>query len=80
MLNCNEINELGGEYASGELSFRERISVWVHLLMCVHCRRYVEQLKLTLESIKFVSPLKDCSEDELMETMDMLINKKNSNK
>jgi predicted anti-sigma-YlaC factor YlaD len=44
MLRCNEIAEIVG---SGELehaSWRRRVAVRLHLMMCRHCRRYARQI------------------------------------
>lgn len=44
MLSCNEVTRL---YASDEIRqtrFAERVAVWLHLLMCRYCRRYVQEL------------------------------------
>jgi predicted anti-sigma-YlaC factor YlaD len=45
MLTCKEITELATEYLEGELPRRKRLAVHVHLWMCRHCRRYVDQMR-----------------------------------
>ncbi|MBX7113549.1 MAG: zf-HC2 domain-containing protein [Myxococcaceae bacterium] len=50
MLSCREITELATAYTERALPFTERIRFWVHLSMCKHCRRYVKQLRLTIDA------------------------------
>ena len=50
MLRCKEVTRL---HASGELAIAgrvERLQVRLHLMMCRHCRRYVDQLKAIARS------------------------------
>jgi predicted anti-sigma-YlaC factor YlaD len=35
------------DYLDGQLRLRERIGVRAHLAMCVHCRRFIRQMKLS---------------------------------
>lgn len=45
MLNCRDVT---GKIARDEVSkasWRTRLSVRVHLLLCRHCRQYLEQLR-----------------------------------
>lgn len=44
MLTCKDISKKSDQFVDGELSFRQRVAVGFHLLMCVHCRRYMQQL------------------------------------
>lgn len=44
MLRCREVTHI---VASGEverLGWRQRMQLRLHLMMCVHCRRYLDQL------------------------------------
>ncbi|WP_455211009.1 zf-HC2 domain-containing protein [Kaarinaea lacus] len=51
MLSCKDITEQANSYLEKELSFSKRLSVRVHLFMCVHCRRYIEQLHITIQTL-----------------------------
>lgn len=60
-LTCRELVELVTEYLEGTLSATERVRFDAHLETCSHCRRYVEQMRLTIRatgalSEKQVSP------------------------
>ena len=47
MLSCKELVERSSDYLDGQLRLRERLGVRAHLDMCVHCRRFIRQLKLS---------------------------------
>lgn len=48
MPSCKEITEKSSDYLDHNLPWWKRPGYWMHLAVCVHCRRYVEQLKLTI--------------------------------
>ncbi len=50
MLSCKDITDLLTEYLEGQLSFADRMQIKMHLAMCGHCRTYVDQLELTVQS------------------------------
>jgi len=52
MLSCKDITEQANEYLECELSFVKRLKFRMHLFMCNHCKRYVEQLNTTIECLK----------------------------
>jgi predicted anti-sigma-YlaC factor YlaD len=45
MLSCKEITELATQYLEGDLPWGKRLRVRVHLSMCQHCRRYLDQMR-----------------------------------
>lgn len=51
MLKCRELVEHTDALLAGELTWRQRLSFRMHLFMCHHCRRYVNQLKKLLRAI-----------------------------
>lgn len=52
MLRCDQVVHRADELVDGTpLSFRERLALRMHLLMCHHCRRYVRQLKLLVAAL-----------------------------
>jgi predicted anti-sigma-YlaC factor YlaD len=55
MLTCKELAENASEYLDGNLPPSRRLAVRVHLLLCRHCRDYVDQLALTLEMLRSVT-------------------------
>jgi hypothetical protein len=56
MLSCKDITEKANDYLDKDLPFPARVKVRMHLFMCVHCRRYVEQLKMTVQTIARMTP------------------------
>ncbi|ACV27854.1 anti-sigma factor family protein [Kangiella koreensis] len=48
MLSCKHLVEQASEYIDDEMSAGKKIQVKLHLFMCVSCRRYLKQLKLTM--------------------------------
>ncbi len=56
MLKCREIHSLGDAYVDGCLPWRTRVSLRLHILMCVHCRRYLSQLAALLRAFRHVHP------------------------
>lgn len=46
MLNCNEAAKLiAGDHLENA-SLSKRLSFWLHIFMCRHCRRYKKQMRL----------------------------------
>lgn len=52
MLSCRDLSETATDYLEGNLTLRQRASVKFHLLMCKHCRAYVDQLAKTVALLK----------------------------
>lgn len=52
MLSCREVTELSGDWLDGRLRFRERMALRAHVAMCVHCRRFLRQLRALLGSLE----------------------------
>ena len=52
MLSCRELSETATNYLEGTLTLRQRTGVKMHLLMCKHCRAYVDQLAKTVALLK----------------------------
>lgn len=52
MLTCREVTELASGYLDRELPLLARAQMRMHLLMCSHCRRYVDQLASAVNLLK----------------------------
>ena len=48
-MSCKDITEKANQYLDKDLSFFGRLKVKMHLRMCGHCQRYVEQLNTTIQ-------------------------------
>ncbi len=51
MPSCKDITEHSSDYLDRNLPWWKRMGYWLHFVMCVHCRRYLDQLKLTIDTI-----------------------------
>jgi len=52
MLSCKELTELATDYLEKDLPWRERLRVQVHLSMCRHCRRYLDQMRKVIALLR----------------------------
>jgi len=48
MPSCKDITKHSSDYLDRQLPWWERGSYWMHRMMCINCRRYLDQLKLTI--------------------------------
>lgn len=47
MLSCKQVASQAGDITRHRLpTWRQRLGVWLHLLVCHHCRRYLRQVRL----------------------------------
>jgi len=52
MLSCKELTELVTDYLEENLPWRERLRIQVHLWMCKHCGRYVDQMRTVIRLLR----------------------------
>lgn len=57
MLTCKEASALATKAMDGKLTFRERVGLRLHIMMCGLCRRYVRDTKRLREAIRNAGPL-----------------------
>ncbi len=57
MLSCRELNDVATAYIEGELQPWTRMSIWMHIQMCAHCRRYFRQLRQIRSASRALPPL-----------------------
>ena len=74
MLSCKDINQNADQYIDGELTIRQSLAVGFHLLMCVHCRRYVRQLAAMVNTLR-KRPKAECSEVQMEQIIHRLLDK-----
>ena len=63
MLKCKEIVNHSSDYLDRRLPFSRHLSVWLHIMMCGHCRRYLRYLKIITA---LLSTTQQPEEDELL--------------
>ena len=71
MPSCKDLVENADAYLEGTLPWWERGQIRLHLWLCSHCRRYVAQLRATIEALQSLPapegpPLTPPVRDELM--------------
>ncbi len=49
MLSCREITEQASAYLDRDLPLSGRLQFRLHLFMCRHCRRFMDQLSTTIK-------------------------------
>ncbi|AYF85773.1 zf-HC2 domain-containing protein [Pseudomonas sp. JS3066] len=65
MLTCKELVARSSELLDGELSFRERMAVRRHLMLCRNCRRFIKQMKLTQAVVRLLPEGQGAEVDDL---------------
>lgn len=50
MYNCKKMVDEASRYTEKQLKWYERIAYILHLLMCRHCRRFIKQFRLMVQS------------------------------
>ena len=52
MMTCREVSTAIASEELARLSWRKRIGVRIHLLMCRHCRRYAAELAAIASAVR----------------------------
>ncbi|MEW5756020.1 MAG: zf-HC2 domain-containing protein [Pseudomonadota bacterium] len=56
MLNCRDVTEHASDYLDKTLPLGQRLKLRLHLFMCIHCRRYLKQLRVAIDLIRQSEP------------------------
>ncbi|WP_455217768.1 zf-HC2 domain-containing protein [Kaarinaea lacus] len=51
MPSCKDVTEHASDYLERSMTPMQRLGYRMHLFMCVNCKRYVSQLKLTIATL-----------------------------
>ncbi|EUC68609.1 hypothetical protein Y017_04620 [Alcanivorax sp. 97CO-5] len=72
MLKCKDVVAKADALVDGtSLTMRERIALRMHLLMCHHCRRYVRQLRVLVNTLpRETDRLDDAQTRDILEKLD----------
>lgn len=65
MLTCKNVTEQASDYLEGPTTFGQRLSFRMHLFICKHCRRYIDQLKVAMGVARGYSPPPVPSDSEI---------------
>jgi predicted anti-sigma-YlaC factor YlaD len=52
MLKCREVSERASDFLDGSVTFRVRLQMRLHLMMCRFCREYVRQMALVVRTVR----------------------------
>ncbi|WP_461521097.1 anti-sigma factor family protein [Porticoccus sp.] len=77
MLSCREVVINADQLLDGELSWRRRLAVKVHLLICHNCRRYLRQLQRLIVAIPHMH--RRASDEEVSKVMSCIHSQGKSN-
>ena len=68
-LTCKEFAEAITDYLEGDLTFTQWVRFQMHLGMCMGCRRYLRQMKLTIRTLGRLpeEPIPPAVRDELLQ-------------
>jgi hypothetical protein len=72
MLKCKDISIEATEYLERSMPLRRRLLVWYHLLICVHCRRYIRQLRVIIAMLPRLLSRPTLSEDDVQAQVERL--------
>ena len=71
-MSCKDITENANQYLDKDLPFFKRLKVSIHLRMCIHCQRYIEQLNTTIQilgEMKKSNTIDDSTVDTIVESL-----------
>lgn len=54
MLSCKQIAQQASEHIDQQLNWQQRLAFRFHLFICRNCRRYINQLRSSIGSLKLL--------------------------
>ncbi len=68
-LTCKELTEAVTDYLEGELTVTQWVRFQMHLGMCLGCRRYLRQMRLTIRTLGTLpeEPIPPAVREELLQ-------------
>ena len=63
MIQCRDIAEEASNYLDGDLPMGKRVGMFLHLVICSYCRRYIKQIRQTIMTVGSLRPQEDHSTD-----------------
>lgn len=71
MMSCEEFSDRVTAYLEGRVPYGERVGMWMHSMICGHCRNYLRQMSELVTLMSKVdeedSSVDPDQKDELME-------------
>jgi len=56
MIQCKDIAEHSSDYVNHDLRLLDQFKMWLHIMMCSCCKQYLQQVKITVVTVKTVKP------------------------
>jgi len=72
MLKCNQVSRIVSADDYHELGFMKRMEFKMHLMMCSHCRRYVDQIKSLCRIVREKTMNLNASDEQLARMEDKI--------
>ena len=69
MLSCKQLVLRSSDFLDGQLTLRERFALRTHLAMCINCRRFIRQLRLTQQVVQQLPEVEISGLDALAERL-----------
>lgn len=73
MLKCNKVSKLVSTDEVAELGFMRKMEFKMHLLMCVHCKRYVQQIKSLGQGVRHLASTCEAEPEQLKRMEDQVL-------
>ena len=64
-ITCQHVYQHASDYLDGPVTPWQRALLFVHLVICKHCRRYIHHLKIAVGIAATIPPLAQPSETEI---------------
>lgn len=48
LLTCKQVSDTASDFLEGPTTLTQHIKLRLHLTICIHCRRYLKQLRLSM--------------------------------
>jgi predicted anti-sigma-YlaC factor YlaD len=80
MFSCKEIAQQASEHIDQQLNWQQRLAFRSHLFICRNCRRYINQLRSSIGSLKLLrtrqAPVLTDQQKQLAEQLRQQANKR----
>ena len=75
MLSCKQLVLRSSDFLDRQLTLRESLLIRTHLVMCINCRRFIRQLRLTQRVVQQLPEAEINDLDALAERLARAANK-----
>ena len=75
MMKCRDISHMVAADTLGELGVFKRLELRLHVLMCTHCRRYLEQIRSLGRGARDLADRDPCPENRLEEIEEEILDR-----